>query len=87
VDTLCCGTLGSIELFCDAGKAPGRGELAELAAHRLIAVLDTAAANGDHLWNAGGSRFNLGLFRGLAGVGYTCLRRVDPALPNVLVRE
>jgi lantibiotic modifying enzyme len=29
----------------------------------------------------------LGLFRGLAGVGYTALRRVDASLPNVLIWE
>jgi lantibiotic modifying enzyme len=29
----------------------------------------------------------LGLFRGMAGVGYTALRQVDPSLPNVLIFE
>jgi lantibiotic modifying enzyme len=29
----------------------------------------------------------LGLFRGLAGVGYTILRRLSHAVPNVLVWE
>ena len=29
----------------------------------------------------------LGLFRGLAGVGYTLLRQVDDSLPNVLIWE
>jgi lantibiotic modifying enzyme len=27
------------------------------------------------------------MFRGLAGVGYTLLRRVDGALPNVIIWE
>jgi len=27
------------------------------------------------------------LFRGLAGLGYTLLRRIDSSLPNVLVWE
>jgi lantibiotic modifying enzyme len=35
----------------------------------------------------GGRRFNLGLFRGIAGVGYTLLRRVDGSLPNLLLWE
>ncbi len=30
VDTLCCGTLGSIEFFCEAGDALGRNDLREL---------------------------------------------------------
>ena len=87
VDTLCCGTLGSIEFFCEAGSALGRSDLRELASQRLMAVLQTAAATGDYRWNSGKGQFNLGLFRGLAGVGYTLLRQVDGSLPNVIIWE
>ena len=87
VDTLCCGTLGSVEFFCAAGDALGRSDLRDLAAQRLVRVLRAAAAAGDFRWNSGKRRFNLGLFRGLAGVGYTLLRRADASLPNVLIWE
>jgi type 2 lantibiotic biosynthesis protein LanM len=87
VDTLCCGTLGSVEFFCEAGGALGQSDLGELASQRLLAVLQAAASAGDYRWNSGGGRFNLGLFRGLAGVGYTLLRRIDSSLPNVLIWE
>ena len=87
VDTLCCGALGGVEFFCEAGDALGRDDLRALAAERLTAVLQTAAAAGDYRWNSGKGQFNLGMFRGLAGVGYTLLRRVDGALPNVLIWE
>jgi type 2 lantibiotic biosynthesis protein LanM len=87
VDTLCCGALGGVEFFCEAGDALGRDDLRALAAQRLTAVLRTASAAGDYRWNSGKGRFNLGMFRGLAGVGYTLLRRVDGALPNVLIWE
>ncbi|HXX08162.1 MAG TPA: type 2 lanthipeptide synthetase LanM family protein [Pseudolabrys sp.] len=87
LDTLCCGTLGSVELFCEAGNALERDELRDLASRRLLAVLETAASNGDYRWNSGKRRFNLGLFRGIAGVGYTALRRVDGSLSNVLIWE
>ncbi|MGE0036940.1 MAG: type 2 lanthipeptide synthetase LanM family protein [Xanthobacteraceae bacterium] len=87
VDTLCCGTLGSIELFCEAADALGRRELRALASQRLAAVIADAAAGGDYRWNVGKRQFNLGLFRGLAGVGYTLLRQADCALPNVLIWE
>jgi type 2 lantibiotic biosynthesis protein LanM len=87
VDTLCCGTLGGVEFFCAAGDALGRDDLHALAVQRLTAVLRNAAAAGDYRWNSGKGRFNLGMFRGLAGVGYTLLRRVDGALPNVLIWE
>jgi lantibiotic modifying enzyme len=84
---LCCGTLGAIEFLCEASDRPGAREINELAARRLVAVLASAAANGDYRWNSGKRQFNLGLFRGLAGVGYTVLRRIDRFLPNVLVWE
>ena len=87
VDTLCCGTLGSIEFFCEAADALGRSDLRDHASRRLAAVMQDAAASGDYRWNIGKRQFNLGLFRGLAGVGYTLLRRVDGSLPNVLIWE
>ena len=85
LDTLCCGTLGSIEFFSEAGDALGRNDLRDLASRRLAALLEAARTEGDFRWNSGNSRYNLGLFRGLAGVGYTSLRQVAGSLPNVLV--
>lgn len=87
VDTLCCGTLGSVELLCEAGEALNRPELRERAAQRLASVVHAAASAGDYRWKSGRRQFNLGLFRGLAGVGYTLLRQVDDTLPNVLIWE
>ena len=87
VDTLCCGTLGGIEFFCEAGNALNRDDLRALASQRLTTVLQRAAATGDYRWNSGKRQFNLGLFRGLSGVGYTLLRQIDPSLPNVLTWE
>lgn len=78
VDTLCCGALGGIELF----RAAGRGDV---AAQRLSSVIANRRATGSYRWNGGATRVNVGLFRGLSGVGYTCLRGIDATLPNVLV--
>jgi type 2 lantibiotic biosynthesis protein LanM len=87
IDTLCCGTLGAVEFWREAGRALSRADLCDTAARRLAAVIDTAAGAGDYRWGAGTRQFNLGLFRGLAGVGYTCLRQADHSLPNVLIWE
>jgi type 2 lantibiotic biosynthesis protein LanM len=87
LDTLCCGALGGIEFLCDAANAVDNGDLRVLASQRLAAILDEAAASGDYRWNSGKGRFNLGLFRGLAGVGYSLLRQADASLPNVLIWE
>jgi type 2 lantibiotic biosynthesis protein LanM len=87
LDTLCCGTLGSVEFLCEAGDLLGRNDLQELAKRELASVLQNAAEKGDYRWNSGERRFNLGFFRGIAGVGYTALRQVAPSLPNVLIFE
>jgi lantibiotic modifying enzyme len=87
VDTMCCGTLGSIEFFCEAASALERDDLRERAARHLLEVVESAAGTNDYRFNVGERQFNLGLFRGLAGIGYTCLRRVDASLPNVLIWE
>ena len=86
-DTLCCGTLGSIEFLWEAGGVLGREDLRDTASQRLLSVVETARSSGDYRWTSGTSRFNLGLFRGIAGVGYTVLRRVQASLPNVLIWE
>jgi lantibiotic modifying enzyme len=85
LDTLCCGTLGSIEFFCEAGRSLDRTDLRDIAAQRLMAVLEQAEITGDYRWNSGKRQFNLGLFRGLSGVGYTVLRQIDLSLPNILI--
>ena len=92
LDTLCCGTLGRIEFFCEAGRSLDRTDLRDIAAQRLTAVLEQAKITGDYRWNSGKRQFNLGLFRGLAGVGYTLLRQAqspasEVSLPNVLIWE
>jgi type 2 lantibiotic biosynthesis protein LanM len=85
VDTLCCGTLGNIEFFREAAGTLGYDDLRQLASQRLQAVIETARHVGDYRWNSGTKKFNLGLFRGLAGVGYTLLRQINGSLPNVLI--
>jgi lantibiotic modifying enzyme len=87
VDTLCCGSLGNIEFLRTAAAALDRDEVKRFAAKALIDVISSAREAGDYRWNGGPKKFNLGLFRGLAGVGYTCLRELKSDLPNVLVWE
>lgn len=87
VDTLCCGTLGTIEFLAEAGELLNQPALGHLSDQRLAQIIANRHAQGDYAWNAGGTAFNLGLFRGLSGVGYTILRKLDPQLPNVLMWE
>lgn len=86
-DTLCCGTLGSVEFLREAADALGRDDLRLLATRQLRTVVNAARATDDYRWASGTGEFNLGLFRGLAGIGYTMLRGAHPTLPNVLIWE
>jgi type 2 lantibiotic biosynthesis protein LanM len=87
VDTLCCGTLGTIEFLGEAGEVLNQPALGQLSDQRLAQIIANRHAQGDYAWNAGDTAFNLGLFRGLSGVGYTILRKLDPQLPNILIWE
>ena len=84
VDTLCCGALGNIEFMREAGRTLQSPGLEALAMRAFESVMQSATVNGDYRWNSGNRRFNLGLFRGLSGIGYACLRQADGGLPNVL---
>lgn len=87
VETLCCGALGNIELLNEAGLAFEIPGLRTEARRRLAAVLakgEDAESLRSGVW--GGQR-KLGLFRGIAGRGYTALRQVAPGVPNVLIWE
>ena len=86
-DTLCCGTLGSVEFLWEAADALGRDDLRLLGTRQLLTVVRAARAADDYRWSSGTGRFNLGLFRGLAGIGYTMMRGARPTLPNVLIWE
>lgn len=89
-DTLCCGSLGNIELLNEAARysvGTDRPTLRAEASRRMMAIVAAADLRGDYRWDVGDKRFNLGLFRGIAGVGYTLLRQVNPHLPNMLIWE
>jgi lantibiotic modifying enzyme len=62
-----------------------RAAVRDEASRRMGALITAAEAYGDYHWDIGDKRFNLGLFQGMAGVGYVMLRLIDPTLPNVLI--
>jgi len=67
-DTLCCGSLGNIELLNEAARGfvgHEREKFREEASRRMMAILAAAELHGDYRWDVGDKRFNLGLFRAL----------------------
>lgn len=87
VDTLCCGNLGNIEFLDEAGVFLNDRDLRSEAEQRVLRIVAEAKRTGDYRWGSGEKQFNLGLFRGMAGIGYTLLRRVLSKIPNVLIWE
>ena len=81
---LCCGQLGRADILLEAGRALGRPDWTR--AGRAVAA--GLVGNGtDRAWFAaeGGAFGRPGLFQGLAGAGYLCLRLLRPdAVPCVL---
>lgn len=87
LDTLCCGALGNIELLGEASVVLNRPELKSLAVQRLVSIVEAAKLAGDFRLGPRGRQFNLGLYKGIAGVGYTLLRQTNARIPNVLLWE
>ena len=71
----------------EAGKLLDDENLSGLATSRLKEIIATRQKQGQYTLGEGDIQFNLGLFRGLSGIGYTLLRKMNPGLPNVLIWE
>jgi type 2 lantibiotic biosynthesis protein LanM len=86
LDHLCCGNMGRAEFLLTAGVRLGRRDLTQLARDRAEAVLARSEARGGFIWLSGDDSVNLGLFQGIAGIGYQLLRLAEPAaLPSILL--
>ncbi len=85
LDHLCCGSLGIIDVLLTCGQRLGHGSLVRGANARGIVVLRRAAGNSRFTLPDQGTAegMRLGLFHGLAGVGYLTLRLAAPGqLPS-----
>lgn len=88
IDTLCCGNMGRVDALIEAAKFLGRNDLHLDAVRQARAVADRAAERGSFGWIVGNDRDNLGLFAGIAGVGFAMLRSEQPEkLPCILIWE
>lgn len=90
LDDLCCGHMGHVETLHFAFQRLGGEENLRAALALATRVMDRARAKGSYTLSAARGRdaFAPSLFQGLAGVGYTLLRIVEPHVaPCVLVLE
>ena len=88
-DAPCCGNMGRVDALLEAGRRSKNEQLAREAGTIAKRVIGRATASGGYTsvcnvprWVASPS-----FHQGLAGVGYTLLRLVEPNLPSVLIWE
>ncbi|GEC16626.1 hypothetical protein NWI01_25180 [Nitrobacter winogradskyi] len=86
-DTLCCGEAGVIDFLVEAGRRLHRPEVVTLARTRMLDMTTRLAGEGDFAWDIGTADYNLGLHRGVAGIGLVALRLEDPDIPAVAIWE
>ncbi|MEM7155121.1 MAG: type 2 lanthipeptide synthetase LanM family protein [Myxococcota bacterium] len=77
---VCCGVFGRLEALLTMGRATGRTELGDEVQAWTAAVVEQARAHGGYSLLIGLPReaLQVGLFDGLAGVGFHLLRVHDP---------
>jgi len=88
IDSLCCGNAGNVEFIKEVGIRLGRPELTKRAEIMFDSIIQRYRTEGEFAWSNGDDKLNVGLFRGLSGIGYSMLRSAHPqVLPNVLIWE
>ncbi len=89
-DHLCCGTAGRLEILRQAKNHPhiNTTSTGNFSAEKRLKTMVASAQTNDGYRLSGDGMPPVGLFSGLAGIGYTLLRWQYPEkLPDVLVLE
>lgn len=84
--TLCCGSMGRVDLVLSAGLVLHRDDLVARARRMATGAVNALNTRGYRPVNGTDERtpFGPGMWQGAAGIGYTLLRTWDPArLPSV----
>jgi len=87
-DSLCCGNFGNLEFMASLALNDPTSEADLLWRQRLEHLRSQSSLLRGYKWPAGTDNDNVGLFNGLAGIGYFHLRRASPLkVSNVLLFE
>lgn len=88
VDTVCCGSAGNLWFLFEAGQFLDTPGLTNLATERFVEMITHAEPDFAFRWTTVGSaNYNIGFFRGLAGIGYAAIRLSGAKIPNILIFE
>ena len=89
LDHLCCGNTGNIELLHESGLKLGNSKDLYESRKMLSQVITQAReGNGYQFAHASPVEYNVSLFTGISGIGYSILRQLSPyKIPNLLIWE
>jgi lantibiotic modifying enzyme len=85
--TLCCGSIGNIELLNSVNELLNTTENHNNVQIRLYEILKNYDELSLMTWGINGEPHNLGFFQGISGVGYSLMRINDKSLPNIALFE
>jgi len=74
VDDLCCGSFGRLMILDSAGAKLHKPELTATARHWAKHLMNHAHETGSYRFSIGPQEMNLGLMKGISGIGYALLR-------------
>jgi lantibiotic modifying enzyme len=79
--------MGQVEFLTEASFASNDKSYLEEANNYLTHCVENSHKSAYQFGGAGDIGLHLNLYRGIAGVGYTLLRKLDSTLPNILIWE
>ena len=87
-DTVCCGTMGRVEVFVVAAKELGDPAYLQEAQKMASAVLRRSRQEGKYTLGWKKAPFLASFHQGMSGIGYEFLRLAAPgSLPSLLLWE
>lgn len=89
MDHLCCGNTGNAELLLESGLKLGNSDdLYESRKMLSQVIIQARESDGYQFAHASPVQYNVSLFTGISGIGYSILRQLKPnKIPNVLIWE
>jgi lantibiotic modifying enzyme len=88
-DQNCCGNMGNIQLLLEVATGFNDPNLLQNVRVKVTSIINRSKINGRYSFPLGSeNKYNLGMFIGVSGIGYSILRLINPnKIPNILIFE